>query len=232
MRIDNDDLKALYQEYAASRKSSDRKECPSPEALVESFDRSASRSRKMKIVDHISECPFCREEFMALVEFERADVNSSSVDHVARKPIFPALKSEEQGTGRHMAWQYACFLFGFGLVISSFFLLVHRNRVTDIERTNEMAISLLYPGADQSMSEPFAFRWQECPIAEYYILELFDEALLPIWTSDRILDCEVAIPPGVYSRLEPARPYYWTVTAYTQESSVKESPLAKFTVPR
>ncbi len=219
MRIDDDQLKELFRGYAASRKPLTRKKCPSPKALASSFEPSASFRKKKKIVDHISGCSFCREEFMVLFEIQ------------GREPS--RLRVLSQGrSNRHPLWQYACALLGLGLVITSFFVSVRQKELSSIERSAERSIALLDPKADQSLSGSFVFRWRGRAASDYYILELFDDALLPIWTSSKIRDLQIPIPPEVYTTLRPGRPYFWMVTAFSQDVKTEESQLGRFILHR
>ncbi|MGB8960185.1 MAG: hypothetical protein WCC00_14345 [Candidatus Aminicenantales bacterium] len=215
MRIDDDQLKELFRGYAASRKPLTRNECPSPEVLASSFEPSASVRKKKKVVDHISGCSFCREEFMMLFEIQKREPSRLGVLSQGRSSRYPL-------------WQYACVLLGLGLVMTSFFVSVHQKELSSVERSAERGITLLGPKADQSLSGSFVFRWRGRSASDYYILELFDDALLPIWTSGKIQELQIPIPPEVYTTLRPGRSYFWMVTAFSQGAKTEESHLGRF----
>jgi hypothetical protein len=233
MRIDLDKLRELFQGYAASRKPPSPEGCPSPSAIAKAFEPSASVRKKKRIVDHISECSFCREEFMMMLELQQHDatsikIESSTASYEPRHGASRAVRS----LGHSSLWQYASVLFGLSLVISSLFILVHQSDLSEVQRTGGSSIVLLYPKPGQSLSGPIVFRWQERLESEFYILELFDEALLPIWTSDKIRDAQIQIPPNVSSSLNPGKSYFWTVTAFSPDATVTESTLARFQILR
>ena len=219
MRIDDDQLKELFRGYAASRKPLTRKGCPSPEVLASSFEPSASVRKKKNIVDHISGCSSCREEFLMLFEIQW------------REPARPEALSQRRSS-RPPVWQYACVLLGLGLVMTSFFVSVHQKELSSIERSAERGITLLDPKADQSLSGSIVFRWRGRSASDCYILELFNEALLPIWTSGKIQELQIPIPPEVYTILEPGSSYFWMVTAFSQGAKTEESRLGRFVFHR
>lgn len=214
MKIDDDKLKEIFQGYASSRRPLTRKGCPSPKAIARSFEPSASVRKKKRIVDHVSGCSSCHDEFMMFLEIQR------------REPASDRLKS------RPPLWRYASVLLGLGLVVTSVFVAVHQKELADIQRAAEAGIILLHPKADQSLSGPPVFRWQARSAADFYVLELFDDALLPIWTSDKVRDLQVPLPPQVTATLRPGKSYFWMVTAFSQGSKIEESHLGRFVIHR
>jgi len=229
MICDDDNLKAFYQGFLASQKPETRAGCPATDDIVDSFDNSASRSMKKKVVDHIAGCPLCREEFMLLLESRKQPTELSPSKNTMRKYASPKANFPMQ-MARPIIWQYLFLLLGLSLGVASALLLVHQKEELRVQRGNEASISLTYPKPNQPITKPFIFRWEEYPASEYYILEIFDESLLLIWTSDKILENRLPIQPEVYIHLNLQKPYYWTVTAYAQDSIVMESTLARFMV--
>ncbi len=219
MRIDDDQLRELFRGYAASRRPLTRKGCPSPEALASSFEPSASVRKKKRVIDHISGCPFCREEFMMVFEIRK------------REPARLGARSQGRSV-RPLLWQYACVLLGLGLVMTSFFVAVHQKEMSTVERSAETGITLLDPKADQSLSGPLVFRWRGRSASDYYILELFDDALLPIWKSDKVQELQIPLPPGIYAGLRPGQSYFWMVTAFLRGTKTDESRLGRFIIHR
>ncbi len=87
-------------------------------------------------------------------------------------------------------------------------------------------MGLSFPKPNQTLSRPFVFRWQPIPDSDHYVLELFDEALLPVWTSNKIRDVQIPFPPN----LKTGKTYFWMVTAYSDEATLAESELARFVI--
>lgn len=195
MKIDDDRLKELFRGYVASRKPLTRRGCPSSEAIARSFEPSAPARKKRKIVDHVSGCPFCRDEFLMFLEIQKRD--PARPEALSRRP-----------SGRPLLWQVACVFLGLGLVTTSYFIFVHQKEISAMRQRLETGLVLLSPKADKSLSGPLVFRWQGRPALEYYVLELFDDALLPVWTSDRIQEPQVSLPAEIRSTLQPGKSYF------------------------
>lgn len=230
MKVDDALLKELFRGYGATRRPLDRKKCPSSSEMVRSFESSSPIRKKKRIIDHISECSFCREEFLLLFEIQRSSPLLSSIKD-ATAHYGPQIGSPIRSEPNHLRfWQYACSLLGLGLVISSLFLIVNQKDLSEVERTARTELILLSPKTDESVSRPLIFRWRGRTAIDYYVLELFDEALLPIWTSDKIRDIRVQLPPPIVSMLRPGRSYYWMVTSYSKGSETDESRLSHFRI--
>ena len=230
MKVDDAILKELFQGYSAARRSLDRKKCPSTSEITSSFEPSAPIRKKKRIVDHVSGCPFCREEFLLLFEIQRSSPSLSGIKD-ATAAYGPETGSSIRSEPSHPRfWQYACSLLGLSLLISSLFFIVNRKDLSEVERTARTELILLSPKTGQSVSLPLIFRWRGRAAIDYYVLELFDEALLPIWISGEIRDIQVQLPPPIVSMLRPGRPYYWMVTSYSKGSETTESRLAHFRI--
>lgn len=209
-------LKEIYRDYVASRGPLNREDCPSIEALLNSFEPVASGRNKKRIIDHLSECPYCREEFELLFKLEHG---VSLEDHPeARSPsVFPL-------------WRFATLFVGFGLIISVLLLLFRSQEIPDTERAGSSAVVLSYPVSSHLISDQLVFRWEEFPSTQYYIVELFDEALLPIWTSPPIYGTQARLPPEIGEKIKLRTSYYWMVTGFSIAERTGESTLARFTI--
>jgi hypothetical protein len=140
----------------------------------------------------------------------------------------PLPRNRAGGSGLAVIWQYACVLIGLGLAISSLFMVIQQKHSSEVQRSRESEILLLFPRANQIITAPPIFRWQGSPTVDYYVLELFDEAMLPIWTSERIRGIQAPLPLDVFSGLHPGKSYYWMVTGFTLASKTEESGLSQF----
>jgi len=199
-------------------------------AIASSFEPSASIRDKKRIVDHISACSYCKEEFMLLVELRKAEADPLSEKGKTLPCPIPHEITKGKGHRHPLLWQYACVLIGLGLAFTSFFVLVQRKELSDVRRTSGAGILTIAPEIDQTVSGLIVFRWLADADAEYYVLELFDEALLPVWASERIRGTQMKLPPDARSRLEFGQPYFWMITAYAQETAIEESRLARFII--
>jgi hypothetical protein len=229
MKIELDRLRALFRGYTASKRPPDRRGCPSPRAIAGSFEPSLSRRARKNIADHISECPFCREEFMIFLEARRSEAGAPvPEDRAISDQPRPLPRKRAGGSGLAVVWQYACVLIGLGLAISSFFMVIQQKHSSEVQRSRESEILLLFPRASQVITAPPIFRWRGSPTVDYYVLELFDEAMLPIWTSERIRGSQAPLPLDVFSGLHPGKSYYWMVTGFSLALRTEESGLSQF----
>jgi hypothetical protein len=227
MKPENDDLKTIYRAYAASRTSLDRKRCPSVQAIADSFDPRASRRKKKRIIDHLSECSYCREEFELYFRLQ------SIPGDAGQAPVNPEAADDFSPTARLAAfpiWRYAALVLGFGLIISILMIFFRGWELSEVQRTEGPSVVLVSPVAAQAALKELAFRWKEFPSAQYYILELFDEALLPVWVSLPLQDRRLTLPDDIGRKIRPGRSYFWMVTAYSGQAKIGESSLASFRI--
>jgi len=230
MKLSDDIIKELYQRNIALKEPFTRNNCPSSMAIASSFEPSASRRKKKKIIDHISECSYCREEFMLFFELQKCDFmpKKMAIKTVNYDPQTHAHNVEACGLSSF--WRYACLLFGCVLIVSAIFIFIQRKELSDAQRTSETSIILIYPTSKHALSSPCIFRWKKKPASQYYILELFDEALLPIWISYKIYGTYVQLPKDICLKLLPGKSYFWMITAFTDMSKTEESRLTQFFV--
>lgn len=230
MKTNTDLLKDLYQGYAESRRSADRRGCPSAEVMVSSFALSVSRRKKKKVIDHITECSPCREEFMLIMKLQESDAMPDKHTEGAESPHSRAAKGCNGRGGFASVWRYAYALLGIGLIVTSLFLPNRPKQIPDAPRSQEISLELLYPTSAHALSDKLIFRWQEKRATQYYMLELFDESLMPIWTSAGIRETRVELPSEISPKIRNGRSYCWMITAYSDTGKRTESKLARFEV--
>lgn len=228
MMIDQSDLREIYCSYLGTRKKLNRRDCPPPQDIAGSFESSASIRLKRRIVDHISDCAMCREEFMILLKHQEAHwgdsqecrSRSSWLRNTLRKKMLYAF-----------SWQGAALIVSLTFVITSFFVIRHAdNPATRQAEMTEM--SLISPENDSVLAAPFLFKWRSKAGSEYCILSLYEESLKPIWTSKEIRDTFLFLPVETAAKLAPGRGYYWIITSYVNGVATGESRLGRFFVGR
>lgn len=230
MKIQDDALKKLYQGYIASKIPHNRKNCPSPMDLFSSFKCSTSKRIKREIIAHITECSFCKEEFELLLELQRYQISSIYITSEIPAKILLSDNSHISSFKRSPFWRYAYILLGLVLITSSFFLILQNKQMSEVLRTREARILLFSPTRTYPLHNPLIFRWQKQSAAQYYMLELFDDTLLPIWTSQEIFDVHIQLPNEVITQLQIGKSYYWMITAYSGTEIIVESDLMSFLV--
>jgi hypothetical protein len=189
--------------------------------LFTSFSSTTTLQNKKNIIDHITACSYCREEFELLLELKKWQLASgaSSPDKLGAVRF-----------GRPFMWRYACFLFGLVLMLSAYYLNVKQFVFIEGTRTSEQRILLIAPTQVHTFPKQLIFRWQEESDSQYYILDLFDNSLLPVWTSQQILDVQIQLPDEILSRLQSGNYYFWMITAFSSTHKISESELRRFLV--
>ncbi len=227
MNMSNKDLLDLLRKIPAQNASS-KTHCPSSKELVASFAPSASNRLKTKIVDHISGCPKCRGAFdllITIMEYDKQTKQESSTeDHSSR-----FLKSPLHYRPRQLfTARVSSLIAGCLMIAVSILVITQHNYVSYQFREENMDIILEYPTVSHNITDKLIFRWNPYASARYYILELFDDALLPVWTSGKTEVPQIQFSEEARSILQPGKAYFWMVTAYSGADDIKESNLARF----
>lgn len=226
MKSENRDLRDLFQAFVRSKGPGDRRDCPSVQDLADSFDPKASRRRKKKIIDHLSECGDCREDFRLYLELNNfSDDRRVGLSHAISKRVSPAAHLPSIAL-----WRYAVIAVALGLVVAGLVLL-RKREIPEAERgPAEPGIVLIEPLSGTIRPDDAVFRWRELASAQHYLLELFDETLLPVWVSRPLRKTETRLPMDIARALKAGASYFWMVSGYSDSSRIAESRLARFKV--
>lgn len=241
MKIDTDSLKGAYQKHIRRKPPLSSKDCPSPEKIVRLLTSGCSGKEATRIIDHISRCSYCFLEFEFLLEVFREE--RDFVQEV-RKRLPDSNKPGDRKEPRQkvLAWRlrwrtlaprfsWGAALILVGIVLAGFFLAksVIFQTPEKYRSAPQFEIKLIEPTAEKVSKADLVFRWKKLNNSKYCILQLFDEALRPIWKSDEIAKGEsVMVPSDLYSALEVDRAYFWMVTAYLTNGKTISSRLEKF----
>lgn len=229
MKNNHPDLRETYRSYLAELRPPGIQTCPSPEEIARSFESSAPGRKKKRVIDHITSCPMCREEFMMVLEQEKA---AEGMPPCPGKRFNPGVAAQINGLGNAVFWQWATVGLGLAFVISSLFFLRYQPNISHTRQIGKAEVSLITPEQDQPIASPFLFQWQGQTEDGYYVLEIFDKELKPIWTSDKIWGRYIFLPTDVSVRLLSGRHYFWLVTSYVHGHIARESHLGRFVMGR
>lgn len=230
MKSDDDIYKRAYQESPEYPNPPDRSHCTSPEALAKSFEPGASRRVKKRIVDHLSKCSHCQEEFKFYHELQSVHQRLGLIEgHDARRAPAKKPRFDERPISRPV-WSYVSLFLGLALISSVVLVFFQSTDLSDMEREEASAIILNYPQHSHNINDELFFRWEELPSVQRYVLELFDDSLLPVWTSPPIQGHQVLLPSQIRPLLKAGKSYYWMVTAFSGSEKVAESKLTQFVV--
>jgi hypothetical protein len=228
MNLDDNVLRSLYAEYLALRIPINRNKCPSLNEIDMFFISSVSWRRKKKLVDHFSNCAYCTRDFNILREvhgFETSvNIDISPITNDTKIFNNTVLTTSI----RPLFWRLSWVLIGFALIGFSINSIALKQAQIKGQRASNRMLSIFYPSSQHSFSKPLIFRWQRHIGAQFYIVELFNEYLLPVWKSEEIYNSHYILPEAILASLNGDKTYYWMVTSYTNMEKVNESELIGF----
>ena len=242
MKINSDELKTHYQAYVDSRKPNSRDGCPSGKKLLGLLRSRLSEKEGTRIVDHISACSYCAREFKFMAEILRNEAELlqdigqflprkiSDEDQNKAKELFPGSRKIRRLAFSHLSWKTAvlvsCFVI-IGAIISVLLMLPSREEF----RTDYLLkVELFQPVGESIYKSPLVFKWKKVRNSEYYVLELFDKALLPIWKSEKISTNYVVLPSKIFEKLEIGSSFFWVITAHFSNGEKARSRLEEFSL--
>jgi hypothetical protein len=242
MRIDSKKLKALFRGYVQTRTPSSRLGCPPPEKMIAFLRSEASKGEATEIVDHISNCSSCLREFEFAAEVLRregdfirevehrlsgsAGAREKKRERDARSRVRPVWRS----LFPRLSWHAAVLLAGSLLIVFLVSRLVVFRPVERYRAVPAARVELLEPVEKTVSISSLVFRWKEVREAEYYSVELFNEALSPLWKSGKIVENAAVLPQALTGTLEVNRSYFWMVTAYLSGGEKIVSRLEEFSL--
>jgi len=233
MKINHNALTRIYKDFVIEKIPLSRKNCPPQKNLINFFRSKLSEKQKLKIIDHITHCGYCFQEFEFILKTLRIEKNliekndtvfrakkDASVPRRRQKIFFPIL-----------SWRYISFLFGVVIIISAVIILANIEK-SEYRGTNLNQLHLIEPINRKYSKSSLIFKWHAVNDSKYYIFELFDQTLYPIWKSQKIFKTYALLPHEVVNVLKEHKTYFWMVTAYLNLNEKKkiESHLEKFTL--
>lgn len=227
MKTDNRTLAELFTEYIELSTPLLRDDCPSSESLANSFIPSTSLREKKRIADHISYCKSCRDVFMILLNIQQSETSSEIAQHGRERKgyannIFSKLLNISP------LFRFSCVFVGLVLLATSALLIIQNQDFSRTYRSRGAGINIVYPVTTHPISKKLIFQWKQQLESNYYVLELFDEALLPLWTSQKVDELQIQLPDDIYSSLYIGKSYFWMVTGFSEDLKIDESPLTRF----
>jgi len=244
MKIKDKDLKILYKAHTITKSSPTREDCPSPEEFLHFFRSKKSKKTSAEIIDHLSKCYYCLQEFKlvseTLVQEEELnqeikkilDLDNSRSDAKKRKnSVFLTLKKWWILCSSRFSWKYASIFSStllFIFIVS--ILIIKISEKQEYRGAMSSGINLIEPINKRYSKSILIFKWSEMKDSEYYILEIFNDTLYPIWKSNKILKEETHLPAEILNKLIGNRKYYWMVTAFSYKGDKVESRIERFSV--
>jgi hypothetical protein len=236
MNITHKELCELYRAHLDRQIPVSRKKCPATKDLLNLFNSRTRERRKAKVVDHLSRCMYCTHEFSLLIEIKRGTNRlDREIDHCLKtqglrepkrfdfvqKPVF-----------LRAIWRYA--VLGAGMLVLSAGLVTLFQiktpltfRVPIVREIRGDGIQVLAPGEGIVSKSRLVFRWKTRGFVDHYILEVFDDALSPVFRSPEIKGTFYLLPKDLAKRLSSQR-YFWMISGFAINEKVIESRLCQF----
>jgi len=224
IKIDHEEMKRLYKAFVSEQAPNTRKECPTPEQLISLL---STNDEKKEMIDHITQCSFCTKEIRVILQALKEGERFS-------KEIMTLVKSggKEEKKKRfsffypHFPWVFVSSMIAITAVFIIFITKFPHKHISRGKSHN--MVELVSPAVEKILIPPIIFKWQTSGNAEYFIMEIFDETLYPIWKSDQITNYWLIFPNETLKLFTPKKKYFWMITAHFQDGTVIESPLKEF----
>ena len=234
MKIDNKALKQLYDHYLDEISPESREECPAPEMLLQSIRQTLPKKKKNEIIEHLSGCIHCSRELEFLnktlreeIEIEQKVGQIFDSNETLSKPN--RLKSVISSVvKKKYIYAAAAALI---LIVASFYA-VRLKQQSEYRRVRASPLQLLYPRDTRLPLSKLVFRWNDIPETDHYIIEIFDDTLLPFRRSSKIWDNILSPSQSLLDKFEKNKRYFWMVTAYDEKGKSTESRLEDYIIKR
>ena len=240
MKINIKELQSIYSAYVLEKIPISRKNCPPLKKIIHFFKRRTSEKQKTKLLDHITNCCFCAREFQLILNILR---NERKLKNELEALILPKnlnLSLDKSIHGKTLkfqekqkrpipifSWKYLSLFVGIVIIVlSEIFFKNQTNK--EIRVIDSQQIHLLEPSKGEYSKSQLIFRWSEFKGSNYYLLEIFDETLFPIWKSNKIISNFYLLPDKVVQNLKSNKTYFWMVKAFLPNGRKVESNLQNF----
>jgi hypothetical protein len=195
-----------------------------------------SKRKKTKIIDHISSCSYCAQEFKFALEVLREE--SKLINEIDQVLELKLQKMGENSKYRKiflpkLSWTYATVFTVLILIISvSLVLLLKNHETAEYLRAINIQFNLIEPvDKTYSLSE-LSFKWEKYPDSDHYIIEIFDDELCFVWRSGKIYRNITKPTRELVKLLKQNRKYFWMVTAFLTDGNKMESRIEEFRIKK
>ena len=240
MKINLKDLQTAYETYRHKNIPMSRNHCPSFNKLISFLTSKTSDKQETKIIDHLTNCHFCAQEFQFIIfvyrferklneelykslqskkekSFLRGNTKKNDMKSFLKQKIVPPFSS----------WKYAIPILGITITILTL-NIIQNYRSKEYRIIDTKRIQLIEPINIKYSKSSLIFKWNEYKGSNYYQFELFDETLLSVWKSDKIFRNFIILPYETIKDLNIKKKYYWMITAFLPSGEKVESEMAEF----
>jgi hypothetical protein len=232
IKIDHNELKKLYKAYVAEKTPQKKKDCPSPKSIFSLFKTDTSDNKRNQTLNHVLNCSHCSRDLQFISSTLREQKKLiNDIEETIESTRTSNVKAKRPNSFFfNLSWKYAYFLIGAVIIVG---LIVLNIPTKDVYRgTNLQSIRLFSPLGQHYSKSDLLFEWEMVENLDYFILEIFDESLYPIWKSEKISINHLSLPSDALEKLAPNKVYYWEVKAFMTKDRIIESQLQKFEIAR
>jgi len=227
MKEKDQNLKNLFISGLEPNEMVSRANCPAPEELAKFFDPQASLEFKSKIVDHLFDCPACRQEFELLRHGERlaAEINKQLLKP---RKSFQLKPGSVFSSSLFLKWAGA--LVTTLLIVFCFFYYLNdtARKGQQIERKVQ-EIQNLMMSEEIIEFEPLhiTLSWQPAEEALFYQVEVFNQNMYLVWQSPPTTESSLSLPEKVTADLKSSSYFFWQILIYCPDERIVDSPVRK-----
>ena len=240
LKINLKELRNIYSAYISKKIPISRKNCPPLRKIIFFFNKRTSEKQKTKLLAHITNCYFCAREFQLILNILR---NEKKLKSELETLLFPKISNlsiikpikeksfkiqeKEKPLILIFNWKYLCLFIGTVTIVLS--VVFFKNQINkEIRGIDSQQIHLLEPLNGEHSKSQLMFKWNEFKGSNYYLLEIFDDSLFPVWKSNKIISSFSFLPDKIVQNLRCNKAYFWMVTAFLPNGNKVESNLQKF----
>lgn len=230
MKKEDEKLKSIFLSEHLKDGPDSRKGCPTPEDLVRSFDPETAFEIKLKIVDHVSQCPACQREF-ELIKNSYHLVRQVE-NKILKKRIGLLSRLKLILSNSLSIWKLVTVSIVFLIVISGLYFGINYRKSLEIRRGPNYSEFLgLSEEIKLSGQSSIVLSWQPAVGAMFYRVEIFDENMTFLWQSHNLTETSLVLPKTLTDMLKNKQFFFWQLVIYSNDRRLIECPVRKVKLP-
>lgn len=230
-KISHFELKKLYSEHSKFSNQFYTKDCPPIETIHGCLRSEISKKAKTKVIKHVISCYDCFREvkFISRIIEEETKLTFRIGTELKKKNSteleIKKKKIEQKFSFPKLNWHYASIIIFSLFVVSIIVMTINKNPPLEKYRGENLSgYELIIQSNSINSSNEIELTWESIPFSKYYIIEIFNESLYPIWKSNKIHSNQLAINP-ISLNIRKSNKYFCIITAFLSKNKKLESRL-------
>ena len=231
MKINQSDLKEIYENYLKDRRVGSGELCPSDEDLLSWLRSKLPKKEKNRITDHVVNCYDCAQVVKRLSDRIRKE---NGIIYEIKKSIdanYAEPQQEALAPPRRLSWKIISFASTLALLATiatlSVFYFSPRSGLRGGASSDIIPVS---PINKPFKANEVKFVWKGLPNVKYYFVDVFDSSLAFLWRSNPVLHREIIPSKDLLQKLIPKETYFWMVTGVLKNEIKVKSKLKEFKI--